>query len=89
MLRMERWLSGRKHVPAKDAYPIPGYRGFESLSFRFPICGGCSGLLWNVKGDGPTTKMALLEGPHGEGSGSLRAYFPYIPHLSRHFALGL
>lgn len=31
----ERWLSGRKHVPAKDAYPLNGYRGFESLSFRF------------------------------------------------------
>lgn len=30
---MERWLSGRKHVPAKDAY-LCGYRGFESLSFR-------------------------------------------------------
>lgn len=30
---LERWLSGRKHVPAKDAYP-KGYRGFESLSFR-------------------------------------------------------
>ncbi len=30
---MGRWLSGRRHVPAKDAYPY-GYRGFESLSFR-------------------------------------------------------
>ena len=28
-----RVLSGRKHVPAKDAYP-KGYRGFKSLSFR-------------------------------------------------------
>ena len=30
---MERWLSGRKHIPAKDAYPY-GYRGFESHPFR-------------------------------------------------------
>ncbi len=29
----ERWLSGRRHVPAKDAYSY-GYRGFKSLSFR-------------------------------------------------------
>lgn len=23
----ERWLSGRKHVPAKDAYPLNGIEG--------------------------------------------------------------
>src|SRR5579872_3780784 len=31
---MERWLSGRRHVPAKDAYSVKGYRGFKSHSFR-------------------------------------------------------
>lgn len=34
LMALERWLSGRKHIPAKDAYPYR-YRGFKSHSFRF------------------------------------------------------
>lgn len=35
---MERWLSGRKHVPAKDAYPSKGIEGSNpSLSDPFSI----------------------------------------------------
>lgn len=35
LMALERWLSGRKHIPAKDAYPYSRYRGFKSHSFRF------------------------------------------------------
>ena len=36
MWPLERWLSGRKHVPAKDAYPVKGIEGSTpSLSIFF------------------------------------------------------
>jgi hypothetical protein len=31
---LERWLSGRKHLPAKKTYGVNLYRGFESLPLR-------------------------------------------------------
>ena len=44
-LSLERWLSGRRHVPAKDAYPLKGTVGSNpslsdilSLELRFRIC---------------------------------------------------